>query len=117
MTVRLDLTSDAAIGPSEVLLLEAIASQGSIRGAARSRGISYRHAWLLIDEVEQELGGKVAIAETGGRGGGGTALTALGREVIELYRAVEKVAMLATYTKLLALSGLARPSVANSQRR
>jgi molybdate transport system regulatory protein len=114
MTIRLDLASDAAFGPSEVRLLEAIASEGSIRGAARARGISYRHAWLVIEEVEQDLGGKVTIAETGGRGGGGTALTALGREVIELYRAVEKVALLATYTKLLALSSLTRPSVASS---
>lgn len=114
MTIRLDLASDAAIGPAEVHLLEAVASEGSIRGAARARGISYRHAWALVEKIETELGGKVTFTETGGHGGGGTALTELGRDVIGLYRAAEKVALLAAYTKLLALSGLARPSLAKS---
>ena len=45
--------STIAIGPGKVQLLEAIAEAGSISAAARSLGMSYRRAWVLVDEMNR----------------------------------------------------------------
>jgi len=38
-----------AIGPGKIALLEAIRDTGSITAAAKSLGMSYRRAWLLVE--------------------------------------------------------------------
>lgn len=44
------LCGDAiAMGPGKADLLEAIAAEGSISGAGRKLGMSYRRAWQLVD--------------------------------------------------------------------
>jgi molybdate transport system regulatory protein len=40
-----------AMGPGKAALLEAIDAHGSISAAARSIGMSYRRAWLLVEEM------------------------------------------------------------------
>jgi molybdate transport system regulatory protein len=57
--------------------------------AARSLGMSYRRAWLLVEEINNALREPAVTAETGGRSGGGAALTAVGERVIDLYRSIE----------------------------
>src|SRR3984893_9708934 len=47
---RIDFNSRCSIGPGKIELLEDIARHGSIRQAALDLGMSYRHAWLLIDD-------------------------------------------------------------------
>ena len=44
-----------AIGPGKVALLEAIAHTGSISAAAKTLGMSYRRAWILVDETNRLL--------------------------------------------------------------
>ncbi len=51
LSIRLDLTSGDRIGPGKIALLEAIQEAGSISGAARALGMSYRRAWLLVEEI------------------------------------------------------------------
>ena len=42
-----------ALGPGKIDLLEAVREHGSISAAARSMNMSYRRAWLLMDELNQ----------------------------------------------------------------
>ena len=95
-----------AIGPGKVRLLEAIAEQGSISAAARHLGMSYRRAWMLVDEMNRALQHPVIDTATGGSHGGGAALTATGREVVARYQAIERSAQAAAAADIAALKRL-----------
>lgn len=102
--LRVDFGDRGAIGPGKARLLELIASEGSIAGAGRAMGMSYRRAWELVDELNRCFGRPVVTTQMGGRRGGGAALTALGRSVLEHYRAIENEAQKAAARHLRALS-------------
>src|SRR5258708_19250190 len=53
LSIRLDLTDCDSIGPGKIALLEAIRVQGSISAAARYLGMSYRRAWLLVEQINK----------------------------------------------------------------
>jgi molybdate transport system regulatory protein len=108
LSIRIDLASGDRIGPGKIALLEAIRSTGSISAAARSLGMSYRRAWLLVEEVNGALLEPAVTAETGGRSGGGAALTAAGEKVIGLYRAIESHARSAAHGEFRAIGKLVR---------
>ena len=82
--------SGLAIGPGKVALLEAIARTGSITSAAKALGMSYRRAWMLVDETNRCLVTPAVETASGGQHGGGSALTAAGRELVKRYRALER---------------------------
>ena len=65
-----------------VSLLALVAEEGSIANAARRKGLSYRHAWGLLREVEEHLGGAL-IAKVRGRG---SVLSELGEAVLRSQR-------------------------------
>jgi molybdate transport system regulatory protein len=79
-----------SVGPGKIGLLEAIRNSGSISQAARDLGMSYRRAWLLIDNVRTAFRKPVTMATTGGKGGGGVALTEFGEGLVDSYRALER---------------------------
>jgi molybdate transport system regulatory protein len=93
--VRLDFSADRSVGPGKIDLLEKIESSGSLSAAARALGLSYRRAWLLLDDLNRSFTGPVATTSKGGSNGGGAVLTALGRRLIDDYRDVEHAATLA----------------------
>ena len=97
---------DIAVGPGKIELLEAIANAGSITAAAKSLDMSYRRAWLLVDTMNRSFRTRVVDAETGGKRGGGTQLTALGVEVVRRYRNIEARAAKAGASEIAALTGL-----------
>lgn len=78
-----------AIGPGKIALLEAIGKTGSITAAAKSLDMSYRRAWLLLDELNRSLREPAVDSAKGGQHGGGSALTDAGRQLIDLYRRIE----------------------------
>ncbi|CAG9265979.1 winged helix-turn-helix domain-containing protein [Paraburkholderia unamae] len=78
-----------ALGPGKVSLLEAVREHGSISAAARSMNMSYRRAWLLMDELNRALESPAMVSEHGGQSGGGSMLTPVGEEIIRLYRSIE----------------------------
>ena len=82
--------SDPAIGPGKIALLEAIGSAGSITSAAKLLGMSYRRAWLLVEETNRCLVRPAVVTLAGGKRGGGTSLTPAGVELVRRYRAVER---------------------------
>jgi molybdate transport system regulatory protein len=71
LSIRVDLACGLRIGPGKIDLLEAIRSTGSISAAARALGMSYRRAWLLVEEINNGLREPVVSTESGGRHGGG----------------------------------------------
>lgn len=109
LSIRIDLASGDRIGPGKIALLEAIHSTGSISAGARSLGMSYRRAWLLVEEVNDALREPAITAETGGRSGGGAVLTPVGQRVIDLYRAIETMARSAAGQEFRAIGKLVRP--------
>jgi molybdate transport system regulatory protein len=98
-----------AIGPGKISLLEAVRKHGSISAAARSLDMSYRRAWLLIDELNRSLESPATISEQGGQSGGGCVLTPVGESIIRLYREVEAQAQSACATQIESLTKLLKP--------
>ncbi len=109
LKLRIKLCAYAALGPGKVGLLEAVDRCGSITAAAKDQGMSYRRAWLLLDEMNRALAEPVVEASFGGAKGGGARLTATGRTVIELYRRIEAKARAAIADDLAVLAGLLAP--------
>ncbi|HSF95849.1 MAG TPA: LysR family transcriptional regulator [Thermohalobaculum sp.] len=97
------------IGPGKIRLLECIAEHRSISAAARAMGMSYRRAWVLVDQMNQTFGAPVAAPHTGGSARGGAELTPLGAEIVARYHALMKLAEAGTAEKLGELAALIRP--------
>jgi|SRR5579859_973322 len=89
LSIRLDLSSGARIGPGKIAVLEEIARSGSISAAGRALRMSYRRTWELVEDLNRSLGTPVVETAAGGSGGGGAVLTRAGRTVVERYRAIE----------------------------
>eukprot|EP01037_Dinobryon_pediforme_P005484 gene5484-5540_t len=105
LSLRIDLASGGRIGPGKVAVLEAIGESGSISGAGRALGMSYRRTWALVEELNNSVGRIVVEASAGGSGGGGATLTDAGRAVIACYRAIERDSLQAARKHLAALHG------------
>jgi molybdate transport system regulatory protein len=86
---RVDLSRNCSIGIGKIELLEAIVRTGSISKAAREIGMSYRRAWLLVEDMRVNLDEAVVESNTGGVRGGGAAVTAFGKQMIASYRRLE----------------------------
>jgi molybdate transport system regulatory protein len=106
--IRVLFGSAFAIGPGKADLLQAIAQTGSISAAARSMGMSYRRAWLLIDTMNQCFREPVVSTATGGKGGGGARITASGLTVLHRYREMEAAAAASVARHLSRFSRLLR---------
>lgn len=79
----------AFLGDTRIRLLEAIAIHGSISQAAKKVPLSYKAAWDAIDNMNNLAEQPLVLRSAGGRQGGGTQLTAYGKKVVALYRALE----------------------------
>ena len=67
------------IEPRLVALLESVARNGNLQAAAKSAGLSYRHAWGLLEAAGNTLGDQLVIRHQGR----GTALSPLGTKLLE----------------------------------
>jgi molybdate transport system regulatory protein len=90
VSFRVDFSPECAVGPGKIALLENIAATGSLSEAARSLKMSYRRAWLLLEDLNTAFQQPVARMSVGGRGGGGASLTEFGRELVSAYRGLER---------------------------
>jgi molybdate transport system regulatory protein len=88
---RLEVATDMGtfLGDTRIRLLEAIDQHGSISQAAKHVPLSYKAAWDAVDAMNNLADQPLVERIAGGKHGGGTVLTAHGRKVIALYRAVE----------------------------
>jgi len=97
-----------AMGPGKADLLEAIDREGSISAARRALNMSYRRAWLLVDEMNRCFSAKMVEAHSGGRERGAQ-LSELGRTVLAAYRDLEaQSAAITDSAAYLRLTGLLR---------
>ena len=102
-----------AFGPGKADLLQAIERCGSISAAAREMGMSYRRAWLLVEEMNSCFSSTLVSTATGGARGGGAVVTEFGRQVLARYRRMQKKAersIAADVAQLRALMNPARES-------
>jgi molybdate transport system regulatory protein len=105
LRVRILLGPEIAMGPGKADLLEAIQRVGSISGAGRELGMSYRRAWQLVSTMNTCFREPLVETSKGGSEGGGATLTPLGE------------AVLASYQKLLARAqDQLRPEIAAFKR-
>lgn len=103
LTLRVDFGPGKAVGPGKIRLLEAIRDGGSISRAGRTLGMSYRRAWMLIDNLNRTFRRPVVTARPGGERGGGACLTPFGRTLVARYRAIERRSQKAAARELAAL--------------
>ena len=89
LSLRIDLANGSRLGPGKVQLLESVKRCASISAAAREQGMSYRRAWLLIDDMNRAFDEAVVETFPGRSQGKGASITDLGERLITLYRAAE----------------------------
>ena len=83
--IWIDAAEGTFLGYGRIVLLERIREQGSIAKAAKSMGMSYRHAWELVDSMNRQAQAPLTEASTGGKGGGGARVTERGEQAISLF--------------------------------
>ena len=116
LSVRIDLDVEDRIGPGKIQLLEKIQQFGSISAAGRAMDMSYKRAWDLVDEINRICRQPAVERQTGGKNGGGAALTPFGTSLVARYRKIERDAASAVRKELLALrSDIRRPKKAASR--
>src|ERR1700741_1015467 len=79
----------AFTGKRWMALLAAIDSHPSITAAAKSVGLSYKAAWDAIEAMNNLSDRPLVERSVGGKGGGGTRLTARGTQLVATFREVE----------------------------
>ena len=110
LTLRIDFDQHRAVGPGKIKLLELIDEHGSISEAGRRMRMSYRRAWVLVDNLNHCFRAPLVVSQAGGQHGGGASLTELGHAVVEHYRAVERASQTAGAAHIAALAAaLAEP--------
>lgn len=87
--LQVDTEFGTFLGDTRIRLLEAIGTHGSISQAAKAVPLSYKAAWDAIDAMNNLAEHPLVTRSTGGKNGGGTAITDYGRKVVALYRALE----------------------------
>ena len=97
-------------GQSRIELLTQIANSGSITQAAKAVGISYKSAWDAVEAMNSAAGSPLVARSTGGKGGGGTQLTAAGQQLIEAFQHYQREHQ-AFLLRLGADSRLGRPQI------
>jgi molybdate transport system regulatory protein len=89
LVVRIRFPAERQLGPGKIELLEGIERTGSISAAAREMNMSYRRAWLLVDEISHLFSRAVVTRSIGGSHGGGAQLTDFGRALVAAFRRIE----------------------------
>ena len=106
--IRLTLPGVGQIGPGKIELLRKIQERHSISAAAREMKMSYRRAWLLVDDLNAAFRRPVVMKWMGGSSRGGAKLTPTGEKLVESYDAVVARAHSANCTLLDELASLSR---------
>jgi molybdate transport system substrate-binding protein len=88
--VSVDRRGETVLDQPVADLLIALDRTGSISAAAKKTGISYRHAWLLLNTANVNAGAPLFEATVGGTRGGGTQLTDYGRNALVVFQQIQR---------------------------
>jgi len=110
LTLRVLGRDHPAMGPGRAALVLHIEKTGSISAAARAMGMSYRRAWQLVEAMNKSFAEPLVVTEVGGKRGGGAVVTASGKRLVTLYRAMENKASSAITADLKRFSRHLRKS-------
>ena len=91
--IFLDEKNEKFFGEGPARLLRGVEKTGSLRGAALSMNMAYTKALKLIKNAEATLGFSLISRVTGGKDGGGSCLTAEGKEWLERYEAYREACL------------------------
>lgn len=83
--IWIDGKNGTFLAEGRVELLKKINETGSISRAAKSMKMSYKKAWEIIDGMNKEAKQPLVERVSGGKGGGGTIVTAEGLRIIQLF--------------------------------
>ena len=89
---RIQFEPEGRIGRGKIQLLSHIRQTGSISAGGRAMDMSYRRAWLLVDEMNRLFKEPVVESQRGGKQGGGAVLTPFGEALVAHYHAMEEKA-------------------------
>jgi molybdate transport system regulatory protein len=74
-------------GPGTLQLLQCIDETGSVQVACERMGLSYSKAWKMLENLDEQLGFKVAVRQQGGSHGGRSRISARGKVLMNRYQA------------------------------
>ncbi|HVN96110.1 MAG TPA: LysR family transcriptional regulator [Syntrophorhabdaceae bacterium] len=74
-----------AFGEGPYRILRQIEKAGSLHQAAIDLGISYRKAWIMLQNAEKKLGFALIDRKVGGVAGGGSQITPSGKKFLKSY--------------------------------
>ena len=97
------------IGPGKADLLQYIEETGSIAGAGRKLGMSYKRAWMLVETLNDMFAEPLVKSSRGGAKQGGAHLTEAGARVLALYRKIERSARTKAQGGIAELEGMLSP--------
>lgn len=78
-------TDEKCFGPGIAELLHRVERLHSLRAAAAEMEMAYSKAWTIVKNAEAALGFKLLLSTTGGKNGGGAALTPEGAAILQAY--------------------------------
>lgn len=88
--LTLELSDQPFLLEKRIELLRAIKNHGSISKAAKAVPMSYKAAWDAVDTMNNLSHTPIVSRETGGKGGGGTTLTAYGENLLKTYTVLKE---------------------------
>jgi len=88
--VWLEKKGEVILSNGKFGILKKIDQLGSIQKAAEEFGMSYRHAWGMVQKIEKRSGLKLLDTQIGGREGGGAKLTPEGKAFLVQYEGFSK---------------------------
>jgi molybdate transport system regulatory protein len=79
-----------AFGEGPYRILKQIEKAGSLHQAAIDLNISYRKAWMTLQNAEKKLGFTLIDRKVGGVAGGGSQITSSGKKFLKNYEQFRK---------------------------
>lgn len=113
---RIHFGDEAMLGPGKADLLDRIRQTGSIAAAGRSMNMSYKRAWMLVEEMNAAFREPLVSSARGGARGGGASLTDAGVQVLAHYRKLEEIMAEAGAARIRALQDMLREVPADPDR-
>lgn len=108
--LRIFFGDSLTFGPGKADLLEYIAAEGSISAAGRRMEMSYKRAWMLVEEMNAAFRTPLVESARGGPKGGGAHLTEAGQQVLQAFRRLEAIIPTAGAAEIETLQSLLRGS-------